>query len=90
MVYRAPRPAPASTLPAERRGRVLGRFCRACGSVYPLYAARHKGKPMYGKDHVASPCGHEGDEFVAGEAWWEPAVEPLPAAPAPDQPTGDE
>ena len=79
--YRTPRLAPASTLPEERRGPVGGRFCKACGSVYPRFAARHKGKPMYGKDHIASPCSHEGDEFLAGESWWEPAVEVLPAAP---------
>ncbi len=83
MVYRAPRAAPESALPEERRGLVVGRFCKACGSIYPRYAARHKGKPMYGKDHVASPCSHEGDEFTAGEDWWEPAVELLDEAPAP-------
>ena len=80
MTYRNPRPAPASTLPEERRGRVLGRFCRACGAVYPRFAGRHQGKPTYGKDHIAAPCSHEGDEFAAGEGWWEPAIEVLPAA----------
>ncbi len=82
MVYRAPRAAPASTLAAERRGRVVGRFCGVCGSIYPRFASRHKGKPMYGKDHVASPCSHEDDEFLPGESWWEPAVEVLPAPAA--------
>ena len=86
MVYRLPRVAPASSLPEERRGEVAGRFCKACGSVYPRFADRHKGKPMYGKDHVASPCSHEGDEFAAGESWWEPAVEALPAA-EPEEPS---
>lgn len=80
MVYRLPRVAPASSLPEERRGKVAGRFCKSCGSVYPRFADRHKGKPMYGKDHVASPCSHEGDEFLPGEPWWEPALEVLPAS----------
>lgn len=88
MTYRTPRAAPASTLPEERRGAVLGRFCKSCGSVYPRFAARHKGKPMYGKDHVATPCSHEGDEFLAGESWWEPAVEVLPAAETPAESDG--
>jgi hypothetical protein len=85
MAYRLPRAAPASSLPEERRGAVMGRFCKACGSIYARYAARHKGKPMYGKDHVASPCSHEGEEFVRAADWWEPAIEVLPAPP-----TGDE
>ena len=85
MAYRTPRAAPASSLPEDRRGPVVGRFCKACGSIYPRFAGRHKGKPMYGKDHVASPCSHEGDEFEAGESWWEPAVEALPAPPADDE-----
>ncbi len=75
MVYRAPRVAPASGLPAERQGRVVGRFCLTCSSVYPLYAPAHKGKPTYGKDHVSSTCTHEGESFSEGVAWWEPAVE---------------
>lgn len=75
MVYRRPRVAPASSQQPERRGRVVGRFCRSCSSVYPLYARAHKGKPAYGKDHVASTCTHEGEDFTAGAAWWEPAVE---------------
>jgi hypothetical protein len=75
MVYRAPRVAPASGLPPERRGKVVGRFCLTCSNVYPLYAPAHKGKPFYGKDHVATTCTHEGEEFSEGVAWWEPAVE---------------
>jgi hypothetical protein len=85
MTYRLPRAAPASSLPGERRGPVVGRFCKACGSIYPRFAARHNGKPMYGKDHIAAPCSHEGDEFAPGEPWWEPAIEVLPAA----QPAAD-
>ena len=79
MAYRLPRTAPASSIPEERRGPVAGRFCKACGGVYPRYAGHHAGKPMYGKDHVASPCTYEGDEFVAGAPWWEPALQVLPA-----------
>ena len=83
MVYRTSMPAPASRVAAERRGRQVGIFCLACGSVYPLHTARHGGKPVYGKDHVASPCPHEGDDFAPGEEWWEPAVEVLPPPPEP-------
>ncbi len=83
MVFRAPRPAPVSRISEERRGRVVGRFCLVCGGVYPRYGARHAGKPIYGKDHVAAPCAHEGEPFEAGDEWWEPAVEVLPAPPAP-------
>lgn len=75
--------APASTLAPERRGRPVGRFCKGCQSVYPLLAARHAGKPEHGRDHVGSPCSYEGREFSPGAGWWEPAVEVLPAAPAP-------
>ena len=81
-MYRIPQPAPASQVAVERRGKVLGRFCKACGSVYPGNRARHSGKPLYGKDHVASPCSHEGDAFTPGEDWWEAAVEVLPPPPA--------
>jgi hypothetical protein len=77
-MYRVPEAAPASRIAAERRGPVVGRFCRACGNVYPKFRASHSGKPLYGKDHVASPCSHEGDEFGHGEDWWEAAVEVLP------------
>ena len=79
MTYRRLRVAPAGAVEEARRGRVLGRFCRSCGGVFPLHAARHRGKPAYGKDHVAAPCSHEGDEFEDGASWWEPAIEVLPA-----------
>ena len=84
MVYRIPDAAPASQLPEERRGRVVARFCRVCGSLYPLHRRTHSGHASYGRDHVASPCAHEGDEFVEGASWWEPAVELLPQAAAGD------
>lgn len=80
MTYRGLRVAPAAAVDKTRRGPAKGRFCRACGSVYPLYADYHKGKPAYGKDHT-SPCAHEGDEFEVGEDWWEPAIEVLPPVP---------
>jgi hypothetical protein len=80
MVYRFPHAAPQSLLPEERRGREIGRFCKVCGFIYPLHRLRHRGKPMYGRDHIASPCSHEGEVFEAAEAWWEPAVEVLPEA----------
>ena len=35
---------------------------------------------MYGRDHIASPCSHEGDAFEEGANWWQPAVEVLPEA----------
>ena len=57
----------------------MGRFCHGCGSVYSPYLATHRGKPISGKDHISSPCAHEGDAFAAGAQWWEPAVEVLPA-----------
>jgi hypothetical protein len=82
MVYRVPHAAPESQLPPERRGRVVGHYCLVCASIYPLHRAVHAGRPVYGRDHVASPCAHEGDAFRPGEAWWEPAVEVLPAAAA--------
>ena len=74
--------APSSTLPIERRGVVVGRFCRECSSFYPLYASWHKGKPSFGRDHVSSPCSCEGRPFAEGATWWEPAVAVLtsPAA----------
>jgi hypothetical protein len=83
MVYRVPNAVPQSQVAAERRGPAVGLFCRVCGSLYPLHRARHSGKPVHGRDHVASPCAHEGDAFAPGESWWEPAVEVLPAPPAP-------
>ena len=73
--------APQSSLAAERRGRVVARFCRSCSSFYPLHAPRHAGKPSYGKDHVSSPCAYEGRPFDEGADWWEPGVEVL-APPA--------
>lgn len=82
MTYRRLRVAPAAAVDEERRGSVKGRFCHSCGGVFPLHASRHRGKPVYGKDHVASPCTHEGDDFVTGEPWWEPAIEVLPSPPA--------
>lgn len=80
MVYRAPRPAPQSQIPESRRGPVVGRICLVCGEVYPLHRMRHSGKALYGRDHIASPCLHEGEEFRPGASWWEAAVELLPEA----------
>ncbi|MDX1643839.1 MAG: hypothetical protein R3244_05715 [Thermoanaerobaculia bacterium] len=87
MPYRRLPLAPESQVETERRGAVRGRFCKVCGAIYPRFAARHSGKPMYGKDHVASPCTQEGDAFDDGESWWEPAVEVTPAGSSDD---GDE
>jgi hypothetical protein len=86
MVYRRPDVAPSGQLAVERRGRQIGIFCHGCGSVYPLHRSIHRGKPVYGKDHISSPCAHEGEAFDSGESWWEPAVEilPAPSAPAPE------
>lgn len=83
MVYRHPEAAPLSQIPEERRGRTIGRFCHGCGAIFPLHRGRHSGKPVSGKDHIASPCAHEGEEFEPGAAWWEPAVEVLAPPPAP-------
>ncbi len=83
MVYRIPDAAPLSQIAEERRGREVGRFCLVCGSTYPLHRGRHTGKPVYGKDHIAAPCAHEGELFEPGAPWWEPAVEVLPPPPAP-------
>ena len=80
MVYRLPHAAPQSQLAVERRGRVIGRFCHVCASIYPLHRERHTGRPLYGRDHIASPCAHEGELFAEQESWWEPAVEVLPEA----------
>jgi hypothetical protein len=82
MVYKVPKLAPASILATDRRGRVKGRYCKACGSFFSLYSGRHQGKPMLGKDHVASPCTHEGEPFEEGDSWWEPAAEVLEAPAA--------
>lgn len=88
MVYRTSMPAPVSQVAEERRGREVGLFCLECGSVYPLHRARHVGKAIYGKDHVSAPCAHEGEAFDPEEAWWEPAIDvvPAPAAPEPAAP----
>jgi hypothetical protein len=87
MTYRVPHAAPQSQLPPERRGRVVGHFCLICAMIYPPHGGRHTGKPVYGRDHIASTCAHEGDLFKDGETWWEPAVEVLPApAPPPAAP----
>jgi hypothetical protein len=90
MVYRVPPAAPQSQVPPERRGMAMGRFCLVCASLYPEHRAAHRGQPVYGRDHIASPCTHEGDLFAPGAAWWEPAVEvlPAPAASAPASPAG--
>jgi hypothetical protein len=84
MVYRYPHAAPKSRVPAERQGRVVGYFCLVCSSIFPLHRARHSGKPVYGRDHVASSCAHEGDRFEPGANWWDNAVEVLPEAAAGD------
>ncbi|HEX2645446.1 MAG TPA: hypothetical protein VHU81_20775 [Thermoanaerobaculia bacterium] len=80
MVYRQPHAIPRSQISEDRQGRTVGQFCKVCGTIYPLHRGRHTGKPMYGRDHIASPCAHEGDLFVPGADWWEPAVEVLPEA----------
>ena len=83
MVYRVPSPAPESRVAPERRGPIVGLFCRACGGVYALHAGQHASKPVRGKDHIVSTCAHEGEPFTPGADWWEPAVEVLPPPPAP-------
>ncbi len=89
MTYRTSMPAPASRVPEERRGRRVGTFCLACDSVYPLHRASHHGKPVYGRDHIAAPCSHEGEPFEEGARWWEPAIEVLPApVPRDEAPAG--
>ncbi|HVT18005.1 MAG TPA: hypothetical protein VHQ90_17745 [Thermoanaerobaculia bacterium] len=82
MVYRVPQAAPRSQVPEMRRGRVIGHYCLVCASIYPMHRGQHVGRPVYGRDHIASPCAHEGDIFAPGEPWWEPAVEVLPAPAA--------
>ena len=79
MVYRNPDAAPESAIPPDQRGPVVGRICKACYESYPLHRPTHTGKPLHGKDHVSSPCAHEGDAFLPGEDWWEPAVVVMPA-----------
>jgi len=81
-MYRHIPSAPLSVLDAARRGRTVGRYCKACGAVYPALAPAHRGKPIYGRDHIAATCVHEGRRFDDGD-WWEPAVEVLPAQSAP-------
>jgi hypothetical protein len=81
MAYQTPKIAPSSSISAELRGQVVGRFCLGCGSVYPQHSRRHAGKPMHGKDHVSCPCSHEGRAFAPNETWWEPAVEVLAPEP---------
>jgi hypothetical protein len=81
-MYRYPHAAPQSQIPEERQGRQVGRFCLTCASIYPIHRGRHSGKPIYGKDHIATTCAHEGDAFDPGESWWELAVEVLPHAVA--------
>lgn len=80
-MYRAPQAAPASQISDERRGKVVGRFCHGCSSTFSLHTSVHQGKGLYSKDHIASPCSHEGDRFEEGESWWESAVEVLPPPP---------
>ena len=85
MVLRLPRAAPASRIPEERRGHLVGRFCHGCNQVFPLQRRQHSGDPIHGRDHVASPCPYEGAVFEADASWWEPAVEVLPP-PVPAEP----
>jgi hypothetical protein len=80
-MYRRLNAFPSSALPPERRGAVVGRFCKGCASVYPAHAARHSGKPTFGRDHVASTCSYEGHAFAPESSFWEPAVEALDAPP---------
>jgi len=82
-MYRHIESAPASRVAEDRRGAVVGRYCNSCHAIYPRLRQRHAGKPVYGRDHLATTCVHEGEEFAEGAAWWEPAVELLPAAEAP-------
>lgn len=86
MTLRIPSLAPQSRLAPDRRGAVLGRFCHSCSVTFGQHQARHVGKGITGRDHIASPCPHEGEAFRAGASWWEPAVEVLPAPPAPAAP----
>jgi len=81
MAFRKPNIAPMSQVPPQRRGRVVGRFCHACGGVFMRHATVHRGKGLglFTRDHVAAPCTYEGEPFEAGADWWEFAVELLPA-----------
>ncbi|MBZ0089582.1 MAG: hypothetical protein K8H90_04310 [Thermoanaerobaculia bacterium] len=80
-MYRSLNAAPWSALPPERRGAVVGRFCKGCQEVYSQHAARHAGKPVHGRDLVSSPCAYEGRDFALEAGFWEPAVEVLEAPP---------
>jgi hypothetical protein len=82
MVFRTSRVAPASRIPAERRGHLIGRYCHGCNQAFPLQRGLHTGDPIFGRDHVASTCPYEGWAFEVGASWWEPAVEVLPPPPA--------
>ncbi len=85
MSFRYPPAAPASQIAPERRGAATARFCHGCQQLYPLLRARHVGRPIYGRDQVASACSYESLPFEPGASWWEEAVEVLPvpvAAPA--------
>lgn len=77
-MYRQPQAAPQSAIASAQRGPVAGKFCKSCGSTFSVHQAIHRGKGVYSKDHIASPCPHEGDFFAPGEDWWEPAVIVLP------------
>lgn len=81
-----PSSAPQSAIAPERRGEIVGRYCRGCQAVYSLHAPRHSGKPIFGRDHIASACPYEGRAFTAEATWWEPAVALLPAPPVPAAP----
>ena len=83
MVLRAPRAAPQSRVPDERRGHLIGRFCHGCNQIFPLQRRMHSGDPIFGRDHVASTCPYEGWSFEPGADWWEPAVEVLAPPPPP-------
>jgi len=80
MTLRVPQAAPASQIAPERRGRVVARFCHGCQQLYPLLRATHRGRPIYGRDHIGSTCSYEGQRFEEGATWWEEAVEVLPQA----------
>jgi len=89
-MFRRPDVAPMSQLAEARRGRIVGRFCHACGGVFTRHAAVHRGKGLglSTRDHVSSPCTYEGEPFAVGADWWEFAVEVLPA-PTEEPPTAD-
>ena len=82
MSFRFPEAAPVSQIAPERRGPAVARFCHGCQQLYPLLRARHVGRPIYGRDLVTSTCSYEGLPFEHGAAWWEEAVEVLPAVVA--------